>query len=652
MRIERKYVSALALMAASALPASAQQNDQSFDPPARIISSQRNIEVQPDGTWKVSLHNEVKLLSQLAVTKLGQPALAYSDQTQELEIKDAYTLKPDGTKIAVSPDAILTQQSPVSANAPMLTDQKQKVILYPNVDVGDTLVYDTTTTIKPRFAGNFTYDTIMPTVLVLDDANVTVKVPKSMSPVIDASGLDVSKKTDGDQVIYAAHFSNAKPLIHSPLQSEFDQEPRLTVSTFKNYDALAAAYAQLIQPALQVTPAIQAKADEITTGVKDRKLQAQKLYDWIGAHVRYVALEFGQGGIVPHDAARTLDVGYGDCKDQAALFAALLKAKGIDSNLVLINATNAYTAPKVASLGTFNHVILWLPEFHLYADTTDGRLAPFGVIPHVENGKPSLVIGLRSGALRDMPLTDASASTVAYKLAIVTDAAGHITSNSSISASGEFGIALRGLGSLMQGQDGTKLANTVLQKSATPRATGMLTAPPLDMDATSYGISGNYSTPGAIIGLTKDNVMPLADNLKVLSPFSAVFFGPLIEGRNRDIDAVPCYNGRAMDDESVQLSGNRHLAKLPDDQKMSREHASYSEHWSSDGNVVSVHRELTTRFDQTLCTSTAKGDLLAIGDRIRADQRTLLQLQVDKPDVPAAPAAATPAPAAAPATPQ
>ena len=63
-------------------------------------------------------------------------------------------------------------------------------------------------------------------------------------------------------------------------------------------------------------------------------------------HVRYVAIKFGQGGIVPHSADHVLLDAYGDCKDHAVLFAAMLRAKGIDSNLVLINGSNSYTLGK------------------------------------------------------------------------------------------------------------------------------------------------------------------------------------------------------------------------------------------------------------------------------------------------------------------
>ena len=130
-------------------------------------------------------------------------------------------------------------------------------------------------------------------------------------------------------------------------------------------------------PLIAVTPKIQAQADAITAGISDRRQQAQKLYEWVSARIRYVSVQLGRGAIVPHSAEAVLVNGYGDCKDHTVIYAALLKAKEIDSQIVLINLDNAYSLSDVPTLAQLNHAITWLPEFKLYVDTTIG-VAPFG----------------------------------------------------------------------------------------------------------------------------------------------------------------------------------------------------------------------------------------------------------------------------------
>ncbi|HKD22627.1 MAG TPA: DUF3857 domain-containing protein, partial [Rhizomicrobium sp.] len=111
--------------------------------PARFLAVDNRFDVHADGSSTITSHVEIQLLSPQAVSALAQPALTFSDTMQDLQIRNAYTLKRDGTRLPVAPDAILVRQKAVPS--PMFTDLKEKVILFPNVEPGDTLVYDTVT---------------------------------------------------------------------------------------------------------------------------------------------------------------------------------------------------------------------------------------------------------------------------------------------------------------------------------------------------------------------------------------------------------------------------------------------------------------------------------------------------------------------------
>ena len=170
--------------------------------------------------------------------------------------------------------------------------------------------------------------------------------------------------------------------------SPWDTEPHYIISTFADYRGGRGRLSRSWPPdKAAVTPRIQAMADEITAGTSDRREQAHRIYDWVSKHIRYVAVVLGNGGYVPHDAAKILENGYGDCKDHVVLLEALLKAKGIASVPALINSGNRYRAPEAATPALFNHVLSYLPEFDLYADSTIG-VAPFGTLPADEYGKP------------------------------------------------------------------------------------------------------------------------------------------------------------------------------------------------------------------------------------------------------------------------
>src|SRR5262249_32356612 len=149
-----------------------------------------------------------------------------------------------------------------------------------------------------------------------------------------------------------------------------DHDPRLLISTFKDYEELGRAYWAEATKRAVVTPEIQALADEITAGTVDRRGQAAAIDRWIKSNVRYVAVYLGSGRVVPNDANAVLRNKYGDCKDHATLMTALLAAKGIASEQVLINGTNAHTLDQPATLAALNHVIVYLPEWDIYDDPT------------------------------------------------------------------------------------------------------------------------------------------------------------------------------------------------------------------------------------------------------------------------------------------
>ncbi len=604
-------LAATALLAIS-LPAHAQ-----LDAPARFMHVTRQVDVAADGSSTITSHIETKILTQAGITALAQAKLNYREQMQELDITQAYTLKPDGTKLMVKPEAIIIQQAPASQNAATLDDTKQKVIIYPNVEVGDVLVQDTVTRAKPLLTGNFMYDTVFPAAIAFDDANITITAPRAVALQMENQMLDFSRSDAGDPQTLTLHYSQPTPDFMPKGQSTFDIAPRLSLSTFKSYDALAKLYADEALPMAEVTPAIKAKADEIASPAKDRREQARRLYDWVSAHVRYVALEFGRGGIIPHGADSVMTNGYGDCKDHAVLYLALLKARGIPANLVAINSGDGYTLAKVATISPFNHMIVWLPEFGMFADTTAGRVTPFGFLPLSEYGKPVMVVGDRT-ALHQVPEDDGRKSSVTYKRTVVSDDAGHITSNSTFNAQGSFVMPFRQLAELTQGQDGAKLAELVLKKSDTPRATGALVMPPLGDATDSYQMTANYSTPGIMHSLADGNRVAIRDNLRVVSPFSTALFGPLISEKAEG-PAGACHNGHAVDEETVEYPATRKLVKLPADSNLDSAHVSYASHWTAGTNSITVRRELTTHFDHSLCTGASRVEMATLAERLKDD---------------------------------
>ena len=157
--------------------------------------------------------------------------------------------------------------------------------------------------------------------------------------------------------------------------------PSLHFSTLGTYENLGKVFYDAAAPKAAVTLAIEKLAKDITAGRQDVKAQAEAIFDWVSKNVTYVAVFFGSGRFVPNDASVVLDRHFGDCKDHVTLMRALLTAKKINSEYVLIGSNSSHELTKTPSVEAFNHVILYLPALNLYADPT----APTSTFGHLSN---------------------------------------------------------------------------------------------------------------------------------------------------------------------------------------------------------------------------------------------------------------------------
>ncbi|HEY4266335.1 MAG TPA: DUF3857 and transglutaminase domain-containing protein, partial [Micropepsaceae bacterium] len=382
--------------------------------PARVRLETTDVDVAPDGTATEINHRELQVFTAKAAMQLAQLPISYIETMQDIDVTEAYTLKGDGRKLAVDPSGILTQQAPQAANAPLFTDLKQKVVIFPNVEVGDTLVltkkrHDKQSYFKGRFIKQSVFSPLTP----VAQYDLTIAIPKSLSSTLENHAIEFQKSASGDKDVYKAHYENLNPETEDVAAiAQYDRLPRYFISTFKDYDEMGRSYAALFGPKVAVSAKIKAQADTITAGITDRREQARAIYEWVSQHVRYVGIELGQGAIVPRDAELVLANAYGDCKDITVLLSALLKAKNIDSEPALINAGNGYTLSTAPTLAELNHVIAWLPEFKMYADAT-ANTVPFGMLPLFEYGKTVVLAGNDAG-LRQIPVLAADAGTITY----------------------------------------------------------------------------------------------------------------------------------------------------------------------------------------------------------------------------------------------
>jgi hypothetical protein len=327
-------ITCVGLLAALCIPPFA----ASAEEPARIRVSRSATVLAEDGTAVQTLHVELAINNDSAARQLAQQKQAYAEGLEQVELTEGYTLKPDGRQLPVQPDAVRTQLMPETPNLPAYTDRKQMIAVFPDVAGGDTLVMTWRRRIpQPMFPGQFALTAVFLRTAPWDDAEVTISTPAD-KPLLTEEHGPVRQETDeGSRHLYHWRYSASAIPEDRAVLSPLDRAPRLFASTFPDWQTFSRAYHALVAPKMRVTPRIQALADKMTEGARDPREQVKKLYEWVSSHVRWVGLYIGDGTFIPHPADDVLQQGYGDCKDQAVLLIALLRAKGIEAEPVLIS---------------------------------------------------------------------------------------------------------------------------------------------------------------------------------------------------------------------------------------------------------------------------------------------------------------------------
>ena len=131
-------------------------SDEGLEPLSAIERYVVNETIYPDGKV-VEINEFTKIIkSQLVVDSASTADLPFNSSTATLEVIEAYTITPQGKKLPVLASAIRTVEDDNSQGAAFFSDQKHKIIVFPNVTPGSKTYYKTKlTTFKPLIPGYF-----------------------------------------------------------------------------------------------------------------------------------------------------------------------------------------------------------------------------------------------------------------------------------------------------------------------------------------------------------------------------------------------------------------------------------------------------------------------------------------------------------------
>ncbi len=204
--------------------------------------------------------------------------------------------------------------------------------------------------------------------------------------------------------------------------------PYIGVSTFDNWQTMAAWYKKLIENQLILDHETKAIVADLTKGVSDPMEIVKRIHEFVITHTRYVALEFGIHGYKPYQVNQVCSRQFGDCKDKASLIVAMLREAGIEASVVITRTSDrGEVSTYPAMLSYFNHAIVYVPEFKLFLDGT-AEFSGINELPEMDQGALVLIVDKDgNGELTKTPILKNNHQSYALEMAVKPDGGAEIS---------------------------------------------------------------------------------------------------------------------------------------------------------------------------------------------------------------------------------
>lgn len=299
--------------------------------------------------------------------------------------------------------------------------------LLDDIQIGDTIDYSFTRYgSNPVYKGIFSYSRELTWSVPVQDQYVRVLWGKVEPLFVRTRKISpkISQKQLDDYIEYQVHIHDAKAQRSaSETPSWYNPYGYIEFSENKTWSSVV-KWAETLYPISTLSPSVIVIANNIKSkhsSIADQIVAALK---YTQKNIRYVGLEMGVNSHLPTPAHETLTLKYGDCKDKAVLFIALLKALNIEAYPVLVNTTKTKLLAEILpAVNVFDHVIVKVEynneEFWL-DPTLSYQAGPLKTLFQPDYGF-ALIIKSGESKLTSMARTEHNSSTVIRDSYVIPD---------------------------------------------------------------------------------------------------------------------------------------------------------------------------------------------------------------------------------------
>jgi len=572
-------------------------------PKAAVLLEDKLLTVGADGVITERYRQVIKILRPQG-RNYAHPA-AWFNKDHKLLSFHVWSIGPDGHQYTLKDNQIF--ESGTENWGILYDDVRFKSAEVPGSDPGGIVAYEYTKQI-PMYSGDETWEfqNPIPTVRSVFEIDLpqgwqhralwhgyTSVEPVEVSPNHFRWELDNIPGIDLDSVPMAP----AEEALAGRMEVYFSANPLPDGPQL--WTRIGEWYTGLAAPQSEGQADVATASRALTSANADFMNRIQKVATFMQQQIRYVGIEIGIGGFVPHPAEEVYRNRYGDCKDKVTLMIAMLDAVGVRATWVMVDTNRGVVDPKVPSLmGDHMIAAIEIPKGYenpalkavvtaktgkryLIFDPTNPYV-PIGLLPTYLQGSYGLLMAGADSEAIALPVLKPGSDTVNRTAAFTLSADGSLTGSVTVKRLGASSDDLRHFYAMSSPDDRLKGVEDSLRSDFSAFTVGTENVENVqDLDQQlilHYDVTASsYAKHAGSLLLVRPRVVssdaiPLADTSR---KYPIEFDGT---GDWRDSFDVKIPAGYTVDD-------------LPDPMTVDTGFASYHSDVKADGNVLHYSRE-------------------------------------------------------------
>jgi transglutaminase-like putative cysteine protease len=412
------------------------------DEPVVLLLDDGVVRREADGAGVTTYRQVTQIISPEVVKDYAEHEFSYSPGHQRLTVNWIRVVRPDGTVVSDAPTQVQDADIPATLSDPVYSDTKVRRFSLSGVAPGTIVDWSyTVEERKPFFPGDFSLSWSVHTGRLTRRSRYLVDLPAAMQPHLVERNLSFRREerlAKGRRTYLWATQEVPRVRAEDFMADSNGVYMSIGLAAPLEWAAIGRWYSELARNRYELNDSIRSRVTSLLTAARTANDTLRAVQRWVAQDIRYVSIALGLGGYQPRSPAEVVATGYGDCKDKATLFVAVVKGLGFQAYPVLLNSGDRVERA-LPSIGQFNHAIAAVehPEGRVYVDLT-ADLVPYGELPPSDQGQFALVVH-PDGQSEQVILPETSPSANLNE----TDIVGTLSADGYVTASYEE----RGLGS-------------------------------------------------------------------------------------------------------------------------------------------------------------------------------------------------------------